>query len=136
MDEGHRPDAGRGATTGAVFAQAAFYPAQQDTQHGALQGRIGLQEVAQALGHGEHPLPHRQTGKDVIGKMRCRLDHAPRVAGGAHATAFAGKGDQEVVFALVTVGSGKAVGKNAAFEIAAKCLLDMRGRRRITLPGR
>jgi len=45
-------------------------------------------------------------------------------------------GDQEVVFALVTVGSGKAVRQNSAFEIAAKCLLDMRGRRRIALPGR
>ena len=30
----------------------------------------------------------------MIGQMRGRLDHAPRVAGGAHATTFTGVGDQ------------------------------------------
>ena len=37
---------------------------------------------------------------------------------------FTGKGDQEVMLALVTVGSRKAVGKDAAVEIASKGLLN------------
>ena len=62
VDEGHRTKTGRSAATGAVFAQAPFHPAQKDAQHGALQGSIGLQKVAQPLGHGEHgehPLAYR-----------------------------------------------------------------------------
>lgn len=38
--------------------------------------------------------------------------------------------------ALVTVGAGKAVRQDAAFEIAAKGTLDMGGRRFIEFPGR
>ena len=51
--------------------------------------------------------------------LRCS-GHAPRVAGRAHVATFAGVCDQEIVLALVAVGSGEAVGENAAFEIAAK----------------
>ena len=54
-----------------------------------------------------------------------RLHHTPGVARGAHATAFAGKGHKVVVAAVVTPGSGKAVGKDAAFQIFAKGLADI-----------
>ena len=76
------------------------------------------------------------------------VGHAPGIAGGAYATTFAGVRDQEIVLTRVTVsvvallapfaslahyggvlsGAGKAVGEDAAFEISAKCPLDM-GRR-------
>ena len=49
--------------------------------------------------------------------MRGRFGHAPGVAGGAHATALAGVGDQEIMLALVAVGAGESVGEDAAFEI-------------------
>ena len=52
--------------------------------------------------------------------------------GGAHATALAGVGDQEIVLALVAVGAGEAMRKDAAFEIAAEGSLDM-GRRCFTV---
>jgi len=38
----------------------------------------------------------------------------------AHATAFAGKGDQEIVSAIPAAGAGEAVGEDAAFQIAAE----------------
>ena len=101
---------GAGISTGAVFAQGAFYRAQQVSQYGTLQGDVALQKIPQALGHGEYPLAHWQPWKDVISQMRGRLGHAPRVARRTHAAPFAGESDEEVVAALVAVGTGKTVG--------------------------
>jgi len=64
----------------------------------------------------------------MVRQVGCGLGHAPRVARGADATAFAGEGDQEVVPAVVTPDAGKAVGKDAALQIFAKRLLHIRGR--------
>ena len=61
----------------------------------------------------------------MIRQVRRRLHHAPCVARRAHATAFAGIGDEIVVTAIVTPGSGKAVRKDAAFQIFAKGLADI-----------
>ena len=58
----------------------------------------------------QHPLAHRQAREDVIGEMCRRLHHAPGVARGAHAPAFAEKGYEEVVSAVIAPGAGKAVG--------------------------
>ena len=132
VDEGDRPDPGTDGATGTLFAQAAFHHGQENAQHRALQGRIALKEVAQPLGHGEHPLPHRQRRKDVIDQVRRGFRHAPRIAGWTHATTFTGVGDQEIVLTLVAVSSGEAVGEDAAFEIATKGALDM-GRRCFTV---
>ena len=118
MAEGHRPAAGRGAATGTVRAQAAFHRAHQDLQDGTLQGRVVLQEIAQPLGYGEHPLPQRQRRQDVIGQMRGRFHHAPRVARRAHTAAFTGKADQEVMATRRTKSAGKAMREDATFEIA------------------
>ena len=65
----------------------------------------------------------------MVRQMRCCLSHAPGVARGADATAFAGEGDQIVVPAGVTPGAGKAVGEDAAFEVFAKGVLYVRGQR-------
>jgi hypothetical protein len=70
-------------------------------------------------------LAHRQTGEDVVAEVRRRLHHAPCVARGAHAPAFAGIGHEVVVPTIVAPGSGKAVGKDAAFEVFAKGLADI-----------
>jgi hypothetical protein len=59
-----------------------------------------LKEVESPFGHGEHPLPHRQRRENVIVQARRCFGHAPRVAGGAHASTFAGIGDQEIVVTL------------------------------------
>jgi len=36
-----------------------------------------LEEIAQAFGQGEDPLPYRHLGKQVVHQMRGRLRHAP-----------------------------------------------------------
>jgi hypothetical protein len=70
-------------------------------------------------------LAQRQTGKDVVAKVCRRLHHAPRVARGAHATAFARIGHEVVVPAVITPRPGKTVGKDAAFQVFAKRLADI-----------
>ena len=61
----------------------------------------------------------------MIRQVSSRLHHAPRVARGADATAFAGIGHKAVVSTIVTPPTGKAVGKDAAFEVLAKGLADV-----------
>ena len=97
-----------------------------------LYGRVALQAVAQAFGHRQHPLAHRQARYDVIDEMGCGLDHAPGVACRTHAAALAGEDDQEVVPTLSAAGPSKAVAENATFEVAAEFALDV-GRHRADL---
>ena len=61
----------------------------------------------------------------MIAEVRRSLHHAPGIARGADTPAFAGIGHKVVVPAIVTPGSGKAVGKDAAFQIFAKGLADL-----------
>ena len=108
--------------TSAVPLQALGNHPQKDAQHHIEHGPVALHEVAQPLGHRQYPLAHRQTGENMIGQMHRRLHHAPRVARGAHASTFAGKGHEVVVRAVSAAGADKAVGKDAAFEVFAKRL--------------
>ena len=57
-----------------------------------------------------------------------RLGHSARVARGADTAALAGEGDQKVVPTVVATCPRKAVSKDAAFEVFAKRLLDIRWR--------
>ena len=61
----------------------------------------------------------------MIAEVRRCLHHAPRVARGADAPAFAGIGDEVVVSTIVAPDSGKAVSKDAALQILAKGLADI-----------
>ena len=72
----------------------------------------------------------------MIGQMRDGLHHAPGVARRAHTPAFAGKGYRQVVPAGVAVSAGKAMGEDAAFEVAAKSLFDINRRCGVIRPGR
>jgi len=53
-----------------------------ELQHGTDRVGLALQDVAQPLGHREHPLAHRQGREDVINRMRGGFGHAPGAAGG------------------------------------------------------
>ena len=64
----------------------------------------------------------RLNGVTFVRQVRRRLQHVPRVARGANATAFAGNGGEVVVSAIAATGGGKAVGEDAAFQIFAKRL--------------
>jgi metallophosphoesterase superfamily enzyme len=72
------------------------------------------------LGHGEHPLAHRQAGEDVVVQVRCCLHHAPGGARGADSPAFAGEGYKVVVPTVAAASAGKAMGKDAALKILGK----------------
>ena len=69
--------------------------------------------------------PVQHTAVCRIRQMRSALHHAPGVARGAHASAFAGECDKEVVPTVITAGTRKAVGKDATFELLAKRLADV-----------
>ena len=58
----------------------------------------------------------------LVRQVRRRLRHAPRVAQGANATAFAEIGDKVVMPAVVTLRLGKTVRQAAVFQIFAKRL--------------
>lgn len=73
----------------------------------------------------------------MVSQMRRSLGHAPRVARGAHAAAFAGESHKEVVATIFTAGAGEAMGKDAALQVFAKRLLDIsRGRWRVRAKSR
>ena len=130
--EDDRTAAGRGAGTGTVLAQNPLDGGKEDVQCGVQHCRIRLEVIAQALGHRPHPLPHRQARDYVVGKMGGGRDHAPGGTGRADPPTLAGVGDEEVVTTVSAAGAGKAVGEDAALEIAAKFPLD---RRRGAAPG-
>jgi hypothetical protein len=58
----------------------------------------------------------------MVPEVRRCLNHAPCVARGANTPAFAGIGDDIVVAATVKPCAGKAVRKDATFQIFAKGL--------------
>ena len=97
--------------TGAVGLQSLCDHPQKDAQHHAQHRSVALHEVPQPLGHGEHPLAHRQAGEYVIVQVRCCLHHAPGGARGADSTAFAGEGYKVVVPTVAAASAGKAMGK-------------------------
>ena len=70
-------------------------------------------------------MAHGQTRENVVREVRRCLCHASRVARRADSTAFAREGDKIVVSAVVTTGAGKAMRKDAAFQIFAKRQADI-----------
>ena len=56
---------------------------QENVQHRRPGLGFTLQEVAQALGYGQHPLPDRQGREDLIDQVRGGLGHASDAARGA-----------------------------------------------------
>jgi hypothetical protein len=69
VDEAHRPEA-RVRAGVAASAQIAIDDSQQDVPDGADGLRLSLEAPAQAFGHREDPLTHRQRWNDVIDQVR------------------------------------------------------------------
>ena len=134
VDEGDGADAGVRTGTRTALADALLHRREEELQGQGLDGWIALQGVAQAFRHRQYPLPHRQTREDVVGQMAGGFDHAPGVTGGTESATLARIRDEKIVAALGAAGAGKAVGEDAAFEVAAEFPFDM-GRRRSALPG-
>ena len=129
VDEGHRAETGRGSGARTVRAQTLLHCVQEHPQHGTLEIGVALQEVAQALGHRQYPLPYRQARDDVISQMRGRRHHAPGVARWADAAPLARERDQEVVSALPAPRPSKAMRKDSAFQVTAELPLHVRRHR-------
>ena len=93
VDKGHRANVQRRPVhlrrPGAVGLQALRDDPQENAQHHVEHCPVALHEVAQSLWNGEHPLAHRQAGEDMIAEVCRCLHHAPGIARGADATAFA-----------------------------------------------
>ena len=106
----------------AARLQAMRDDPQENAQHHVEHGPVALHEVAQPLRHRKHPLAHRQAGEAGVCEVRRRLHHAPCIARGADTPAFAGEGYEVVVSTVITAGAGKAVRKDAAFQIFCKRL--------------
>ena len=100
---------------------------------GQCHGRVADDASRQFL---KHPIVHAdvemhvpiEAGTETLDEGDCpdvqsrRLIHAPCVARGAYAPVFAEKCCEVVVFAMTIAGTGKAVGKDAAFRIFTKRL--------------
>ncbi len=67
----------------------------------------------------------------MVRQVRRSLHHAPDIAREADAPAFAGTGDKIVVPTVITAGTPKAMGEDAAFEVFAKRLADVGTRRMV-----
>ena len=61
----------------------------------------------------------------MIDEMRGSLRHSPRITGRTDAASFAGKGDKKVTTAIRAIGTGEAIGKDAAFQVASEVPLDI-----------
>jgi len=79
MDEGHCADSRFEVRAGAAGAQASLDGIEQDAQSAVERLAVVLEMIAQTLGHGEHPLAHRQTGQDMIHEVGGGLHHAASV---------------------------------------------------------
>ena len=85
---------------------------QEDVEDGAGGPRPVVEEGAEALGDGEHPLAHGHVGEDVVHQVGGGLGHALGVAGGAGAPALAGERDEEVVATGGAAGPCEPVGQD------------------------
>ena len=99
--------------------------AQEDPPHGAAQLGVEGEQVAQAPGERDHPLPLRDLGQDVVHQMRRALGHPAPPARRTEAATLAREGHQEVRAAGEAVEAAEAVGQDAAGEVAAQLALDV-----------
>ena len=70
----------------------------------------------QPFRNGEDELPMRDFRKDLLADMHGKLKDAFLVAGRTEASDFAGEGDEQVVPAIVTADSGKALTQVSALD--------------------
>ena len=121
LDSSSRPAVPTCVRSASYWKLKCVYESGSTAQHNVAHHPVTLHEIVQPLRDGEHPMAHRQARKYVVCQVRRCLHHAPRVERRAHASAFAGIGDEVVVSTIVTQRPGKAVREDAALQIFAKC---------------
>ena len=125
MENADGPERGVRWCGGAGLPQGSVEGPEQDVKAGAAGAGPVTEEGPETFGHGEDPLADGHVGKDVVHQVGCGLGHALGIAGGAGASAFAGKRHQEVVAAARAPGPGEAVGQDAALQVAPKLSFHM-----------
>ncbi len=93
MQEADRAHRGRPRCGGAGLPQRGLEGPEEDVKDGAGGPGPVVKEGPGTLGHGEHELADRHVGNDVVHQVGCGLGHALGAAGGAGASALAGKRD-------------------------------------------
>jgi hypothetical protein len=127
VQEADRAHGGGPWGRGGGFSQAAPESAEQDVKDGAGRAGAVMKEGPEALGHGEDELADGHVGNDVVHQVGCGLGHALGPARGTASPALAGERHEEVVAAGCASSPGKAVGQDAAPEIAPEFLFHVIG---------
>ncbi|MEO5727839.1 MAG: hypothetical protein ABI134_33475 [Byssovorax sp.] len=113
----------------AVRARSMFLPARYFLHEDAAlrSQRVRAERVYATtfVRRGQHPLPHRDVGQDVIYQVRRSVAHPPSRARRARSAAFARERDNDFLTALRARDAQKAVRQDAATQIPAKLLFDV-----------
>ncbi len=84
-----------------------------------------MEEGPEAFGDGQDPLTDGYVGDDVVHQVSRRPGHPLGVTGGTNASGLARESDQELVTTAGAPGPSKAVGQDAACQVAPELLLHM-----------
>jgi hypothetical protein len=117
----------RDADTLAAPPVPAEQRADEHAQHGAAEGVVERQAVAQAVRHGEHPLAHGDGGKHGLDEVRRLLGHAPTAAARTDGARFTGERHEALEPARVASHAREAPAERAAAEEVAELALDEAG---------
>ena len=98
--------------------------ADEDSEHGPAEAVVPGERVAQAVRHGEDPLPDRQSAEDVVDEVRGEACHSPAGTGRADRTALTGQSDEQVLSAPLALEPGEPPGELTAAEELAQLALD------------
>jgi hypothetical protein len=97
VDEGDGTEARLGRRIGAGLPDGGLDGAQEDTQHRSGVHGVAVQEVAEPLRKGEHPLAIGDTGQDVVHEVGGGPDHVLGTAGRAKPLSLATEGREKLI---------------------------------------
>ncbi len=100
------------------------HDADEDAQHGAAEGVVEGEAVAQAVRHGEDPLPHRHDGQHGVDEVRGLLRHAPAATARTDGPRFTGERDEALEGAVVAPDAAKTPAERPAPEDVPELALD------------
>jgi hypothetical protein len=128
LDRRHRP-----APTIADPAPAPAAPLEAeeragvDREHGAAEGVIPRQAIAERVREREHPLAYGDVGQDVVDQFRRTGGHAPAATARTKPAPFTGKGHQRLGVTTIALKTGKTPSPHSTVQEAAELLLEERG---------
>ena len=131
LDDG---DAARVAVADTVAVRPPALETQQyasvDREHGTRELVIPREEIAEAVGQAQHPLPHVDARETAVDEPGGALGHAPAAAARAEATPFARERDEPLEGAVAAPKAREAVCRHAARQEIAELLLHEFGQAR------